>query len=232
MKRYTIVLLIVLTSACSQDRWNIIEINSLSQALGTLHYLNNKSLVLFDIDKTLVTKNRGYDLDSPLVKAVEPITAQVIKEMQERGIKVMALTRGTNPIIPIQYKTGKHGIIESAQDWRYAKLLLIGIDFSTSFPVGKIVFQQLPILRGKTHPMFYKGILFSAGNDKGVVLGTFLDYIQWKPSKIVFFDDKKEHLDTVGTEMKKRNIPYQGYWYHGATILFQAHMHNINKNQL
>ena len=232
MKRYIFLILLLLLNGCWFNRWNITEINSLQEALNSLKHLNKNALVLFDIDRTLIARNECHNLDSDIsaVSAVETITAPIIKELQHRGIKVIALTRGTNNTIPTKYVTGTHGIIESAQDWRYTKLLLVGINFSTSFPISEIVFNQLPIVRGSSHPMFYKGILLTAGNDKGIVLDTFLNFIKWRPSKIVFFDDKKKHLDAVQREMKQRDIPFQGYWYHAGEKLFQKSMYRHNKN--
>jgi hypothetical protein len=135
---------------------------------------------------------------------VESTTLELIHQLQSRGIKVIALTA-----IP----AGPFGSISCGRTLRYANLRTFGIDFGSSFKEELIVFDTLHAYNGD-YPMFYKGILFSNwGNDKGTVLGAFFDQVGWSPKKVIFFDDRKRHVEEVEKEMDKRGIQYQGYWY-------------------
>ncbi len=142
---------------------------------------------------------------------IEPgTTDRLIRALQKRGVRVIAETA---------MPAGVFGVIPSTRILRFEKLQKVGIDFSSAFPQEQIVFDRLNSELGD-YPMFYKGILLTNGkNDKGPVLGEFLDRIGWRPSKVLFFDDRRTHVESVGLEMGKRRIPYQGYWYRAAEKL-------------
>ena len=65
------------------------------------------------------------------------------------------------------------------------------------------------------HPLYYKGILFTDYVCKGSMLGKFLETIRWKPSNVIFFDDKLTNLQAVQMAMHAKNIPFQGFLYKG-----------------
>ena len=54
---------------------------------------------------------------------------------------------------------------------------------------------------------------------KGSVLGAFLDRTPWEPDLVIFFDDSMKRVEQVAEEMKKRNIPFYGYYYKGADFV-------------
>jgi Protein of unknown function (DUF2608) len=88
--------------------------------------------------------------DQPL----EPITVNLIKQLQNRGIKVIALTHFNTGSLG-----GPLGLIPSLPVWRWNKLKEIDIDFSSSFPEQQeLIFSQFTSKSGR-HPIFYKGIL-------------------------------------------------------------------------
>lgn len=139
----------------------------------------------------------------PLV--IEPSIVATIQSLQDRGIKVLALT---------DLLTGSQDQISFLPEWRSAKLQEVGINFSKANIPDK-VFSQLPERDG-THPMLYRGILCTNHESKGIVLGAFLDYMDWKPSHVIFFDDTLSRVDEVAQEMCKRDIRFSGYNYLGA----------------
>ncbi len=139
-------------------------------------------------------------------KPVESNTVPIIKDLQNRGIKVIALTSSN---------TGKFGVIENMQQWRLSNLHQVGLDFSASFELQETEFKNLPPQFG-FHPIFYKGILCSAGNPKGKMLAAFLEKIGFQPKKILFFDDNIEQCKSVDREMKKLSISVQCYCYRAA----------------
>jgi hypothetical protein len=242
---------ILALSSCSWFTPEIKKIDSIEQARAQLLQATAQTLVVFDMDhtlmvpteqlfnllfmsisdfdpsdhafiQTLITKNKnlvaarkGFSYQVKLVSAilakthfipVEQNTTTLVKELQARGIKVIALTSSN---------TGRFGSIESMQQWRLNNLHQIGLDFSASFAEQEITFTNLPAEFGFP-AIFYHGILCAALNPKGKVLAAFLDKINWKPANIIFFDDSKQQSESIAAQMKKRGIPTTSYWYRGA----------------
>lgn len=139
---------------------------------------------------------------------IEPSIAHTIASLQERDVKVMVLT---------SLMSGADFTIPSLPEWRFDTLKKLGLDFrKAGFP--DMVFQELPEKKGQ-HPRLFNGILIASGSPKGQVLGTFLDRAQFKPDKVIFFDDSMERVESVAQEMKKRSIPFYGYQYNGARFV-------------
>lgn len=242
-----ISLFAVLATCTSYYRWSTItEIDSFKQASAVLDAADNDTLVVFDIDETLtlpdirfqkwfIANEAGKHFWDELVKhkdtqkdpekyleliiskigvktpnkLVEPITVDIIRKLQAKGVKVIALTDA-----PVS----SYGIDPSVPKLRWQNLNLVEIDFSASFPQETIELSTLTSKKG-LHPLYYKGILLTDMVSKGACLVAFLDTIGWTPKKIIFFDDKAKKVESVRDELKKRNIPFQGYIYKGVEKL-------------
>jgi hypothetical protein len=224
---------------------NIVRIDSFLEAQKVLNAADQDTLVLFDVDETLITtptksywqKNREahqkeiQELENDAQKravaegrekyifskrlateipvVIEASAPAIIASLQERGVKVLALSRCS---------TGTYGFIRNLPQWRSDKLKKIGIDFGkTIFP--DTIFDELPHDTKGFYPVLYQGILLTNRVPKGEVLGAFLDRMQYKPSRVLFFDDQKDQVALVATEMCKRGIPFEGYVYNGALQL-------------
>lgn len=240
--------------ACSRLDGDIKKIDTLVQAQGDLDKVDQQTLVVFDVDETLIkptdaalqflwkpavfskadvqwmtrlrAKLRSYLTaaysscpDQAFKKAwsqqllkssyvpIEPITVETIKKLQKRGIKVIALTA---------CRAGRRGDIPALQQWRFDELKKLGIDFSDAFSFKEKWFDELPLNEGY-HPMYYQGILMATYTiPKGRVLASFLDYCGWVPKKILFFDDRKDYVESVVQAMRERGISCRGYWYCAA----------------
>lgn len=229
-------LLYVSSSSCFQ------KIDSFFEAADRLIMADENTLVLFDVDYTITmpgspmlwpkiakvhaqwlqelyastfkksNKSEEYlrsiwqDQEIPAVVEADVVT--IIKTLQNRNVPVFALTA---------IMTGSHYTIPSLPEWRFKKLQQIGIDFrNDEFP--DIIFNEFPDVNGY-YPIFYQGILCTALATKGEVLGAFLDRMQWKPSRVIFFDDNLTRLEEVKIEMEKRAIPFIGYHYHGVDYM-------------
>lgn len=229
-------LLYVYSTNTSND---IIKIDSFAQAQDALKLADQNTLVLFDIDDTLIIpssviirtrtaikspwvqpiikaafesflKNRPFESlvcilateDAPLL--IESPVVETIKSLQDRGVKVLALTN---------LSTGACDKIEYVPGWRFKQLQNLGIDFN-KVNMRDITFTQLG--QDGSFPILYHGILATNGVSKDKVLGAFLDSIHWKPAKIIFFDDNIERINEVEQEACKRNIRFLGYHYLGA----------------
>ncbi|MDP4155670.1 MAG: DUF2608 domain-containing protein, partial [Bacillota bacterium] len=131
---------------------------------------------------------------------IEPVVVQKIKELEARGILVIACT-GMN--------TGPYGSLPTLEEWRYKHLKSLG--FQGSY--GDLIFKVKGL---EQNPVFYKGILATDTELKGPILGAFLDQVRLTPHKIVMFDDHLHFLESVQRECEKRGIAFHGYQYQGA----------------
>lgn len=144
---------------------------------------------------------------------VEVHTPCIIKQLQERGIKTIALTA---------LNTGPMGVISRLEDWRITKLKDIGYDFSSAFNIHEpLILQPSQVHSWHKHhkpaPVMYKqGIVFAGVYSKGDVLTCFLDTISWKPKRIIFIDDKRSYVDSVAQACKKLDIVFMGLHYTAA----------------
>lgn len=164
------------------------------------------TLVLFDLDNTVfecediiahanfyhdVMKKRPEDSRKVLkkiwaaikrsdVRLVEPITPQVIRDLQDRGIAVMALTSRDMELTEATLRQVKS----------------LGIDFSKTSPTRKSKY-------------FHHGILFADKNfPKGPALLAYLEGTGVKPKRIILVDDLKKNLESVGNSIGAIGLHY------------------------
>lgn len=240
--RSWICLTLLLLSSCSyKTSKEIHTIQSFSEF--DFDSIEQEAMVIFDVDQVLIERsckvfwtkteqeheqwlNQLYDKvfneakhdpsyylsimlkeDTPLV--IEPIIIDIIRALQNRGVTVIALTT-TN--------TGSCFTIPSLTVWRYDKLKEVGIDFS-EIKIGNMEFPELPSKspdKSGQHPLFYNGILFTSDASKGAVLTAFFEHTKLKPSRVIFFDDKRSNLESVSQAMHALGIPFEGYEYQGG----------------
>lgn len=241
----SLVCCILMLSSCHRPQDSkIVSIESLSEVKHDFQDADKQTLVVFDVDETLLMpvdalwqQGRIWEADIckqlPVNDSVKNILKDVrqddltvfsnrmlhtqfkrvesnvdvlIKSLQARHIKVIALTN---------FGPGAFGTIPSLKEWRWAQLSEHKINFEMSFPGLTLTFPDFqPIQSG--HPEFYKGILFAANNPKGKVLSAFLDQIAYKPTKIIFIDDKEKYLVSAQEEIAKKGVDFKGFLYSGA----------------
>ena len=198
--------------------------------------LDEDALVVFDIDYTIIVYNdrilapcgeayfqdfrnkllalqeQGEILGSKIhleskVSLVDEKILNLLEMIKWRKIKTIALTA-----IP----TGKFGVITNAEEWRVNQLDSLGINFNWSFPsIDSIILTEFE--GKKSQPIFKQGVLASARYPKGEVLCAFLKKMRWKPSKVIFIDDRMEYIDSVECELDKENIEHISFHYTAAT---------------
>lgn len=134
---------------------------------------------------------------------------QLIKKLQEKGVKVIALT----------------GIWVNAhdqfvEDMRIKSLAELGIDFAQSFTAYDGVSLTACNFEGKS-PIFKGGIIFTAlaCNSKGDVLKEFIKLIGWVPKRVIAIDDKRNNLDSLYEVLNQMKIAYEGLLYTAASNL-------------
>lgn len=146
-------------------------------------------------------------IDSPS-QLVEEDWPTIIKELQEREIKTLALTAAkTGPI---------SSILPSFPNWRYSELERLGIHFSTAFP-GTVLFKDLEDFGGD-FPGIEKGIVYCGHQaSKGDLLLHILSAIKFTPALIIFVDDKRENLESLSDAIQQSfpSLHFIGIHYTG-----------------
>ncbi len=142
---------------------------------------------------------------------IDDCTPQVIKQIMQKGVSVMALTANL---------TGSFEAIKSMEQWRVNSLRRLGIDFSKSAPYrASLVFDDLAIYRGN-YSTYFKGILFvnGTGVSKGEAFLSFLAKTPVCPNQIIFVDDREDNLKSLEVAIQKlgKPIEYIGLHFLGA----------------
>ncbi len=158
-------------------------------------------------------------------KLVETETPQVIKTLQQKGIKVIALTSS----LAGKIKGYKDKMIIRRRD----QLQRMGLDFTNSLKnfVSVTTFFNFKKYAGG-YPIFYHGVLSANGEgyvSKGEALTALLrhtgplyeDKVRkpgFYPKVVVMIDDKKKHLEDVEECLKSYDpsIQFIGIEYEGA----------------
>lgn len=205
----------------------IIEAPNLEPIEKALSLADQKTLVMFDVDDTLLVPKDlilkacsrsgewkqkvrrlidnenllGQVLSQIEYEPVNPRTKEIIRHLTERQIRTIAFTK-----MPI----GPCGDIQSMEDWRLSHLRKHQFDFSLAFP--EIPLLSLQAIDGKIS-LFKEGLLCANRQNKGPVLNAFLEKLQWKPSKIIFIDNRLDYLESVEEALSGSGIEYVGFYY-------------------
>lgn len=215
------------------------QIDSFEQAIPGLNQCDAQTLVLFDIDDTLISTTDIMGTKSPpllfKLKAILKHPQLLFKKNWEYYYSIMwqqtewhviepdSITiinhlkdRGCIALGLTSMETGSFGVIENFPEWRSALLADFGIKFTDSFL--NIVFNDLQSYRNN-YPELYDGILCCNQQSKGSVVAAFLNHFNLQPTKIIFFDDSADNLASVAAVCKQRDIPFTGFQYKGAEKL-------------
>lgn len=208
----------------------IYEVDDLSLFEIEAYKLNNQSLVLFDIDNTLITpkdmalKPCGSYLRKRYLHVLEPKRREwlqsivalegneelmdplfpiLIKQMQNKRVPVLGFTA---------LETGVYGKMNCVEDWRLNRLKTLNMDFSKTFSDHAITLTEATPYNGY-YPLFKNGVLFTNRQIKGEILTLFLKRLGWQPDKILFMDDSIEQLKSVEVAANALNIEFMGFHY-------------------
>lgn len=107
---------------------------------------------------------------------VEAVTPAIIKELQNKGIIVIALTAR----------------LPKLASRTITQLKNIGVDFSHT-----PLWHEEIVNNDDIYYHYTNGIIFCDGNDKGKVLSHILNHIGYKPTKVIVIDDRQKHLQAV-----------------------------------
>ena len=156
----------------------------------------NTDFILFDALTLSIAKKAPY---IPVERAIPGL----ISDLQQEGVAVLALTsRGRAQ----WYTTNVAGI----DALTIQQLNHVGMDFTrTAIP------RQLKELESAD---LHEGILFAEHISKGDRLKVLLTDSGYRPTQIIFVDDRFDHIQSVEASAQELRIPFTGFWYKRAEI--------------
>jgi len=191
--------------------------------------LSPGSVVLLDVDDTLITPVSAFFHTDPYMKVldslkaehhpelphilgnwrlqrrvqlVDPSWPQWIADLQQKGVLVLALT---------QLHSRTYGPIASMEQWRHDELATMGLHFSDPLSSS----EPLTLLSStEGEATYYKGILITGPFSKAQTFGAFLAHID-RPTHVTFMDDRESHLKVMDAWCLAHHIPFEGYHFKG-----------------
>jgi len=193
----------------------IVESNKIKDLL---EYVTKDTLVVFDIDNTLVENEQEY--------GGYAWSLEVTKRWKEKGLKPRdALIRSYKTFAQVQdyasYKPVEQDtafVLKSLQEKQIKTMVLT----MRSFNFAPITFKHLLSVNMdfSKDPVWDQGIIFGgmAGFTKGILyagpevqkgelLVSFFEKIKYKPKHVLFIDDAAYHVESVSKCLVNENIP-------------------------
>ncbi|HJM68665.1 MAG TPA: DUF2608 domain-containing protein [Candidatus Babeliales bacterium] len=216
MKKFIFSILFIVCVAIL-PKSQIIETNNLEDILG---HVTKNSVVLFDLDNTLVQPKNTYVGSDPWFTELFKKEKDVNLALADYclGLILVELQPVANNTIKVLNKIKKSGVPTigfTARNFYISSITIeylkdIGITFNgPGIPKHKFVYYS-----HKDHPSIYQdGIFFCGPNEKEAVVPFFIKEFPQKPNKIVFVDDKLKNLETVKKIVDKMGLDFVGFRY-------------------
>ena len=128
------------------------------------------------------------------MEPAEPEVAATVKEIQRRATTIAVTSRGM--------RLGTRTVTQLEE---------IGVDFTKSAPTQQEIFWPRGFNGNAEHVLYEKGILFSAGQNKGLAMKKLFAKLSMKPSKVIFADDSLAHVEHVRQACTELDIPFVGF---------------------
>ncbi len=223
MRWYSIFMLFIVSSLYSSE---LITTNNFEIIEQESKKLNCLSLVLFDVDNTLI-----FPIDAILRPQAKLLFNQLINDHPERDLYRDIRLKASHSIvdqrfvhliqglqekkIPTLAFTAAFGSVCKNQqpgEWRLKELKLHGFNFYS--PFSEHQFLELPkVAEPCQSPIYRSGILYTSLQPKGIILTHFLNAINWYPDKVLFVDDERERVEQVTEALDKMGIECVGIHY-------------------
>lgn len=213
----------------------IIETKSFQNVQAKLTACAKDAIILVDVDNTIITpKSLLFRSSSPYRNIVDDIKANKYPFLDtEKIVSTWRVERQSmlvddawpelikqihslaTPIFAFTHMgTGRYGIIDSLEIWRYNELKSYDITFTEEF-LGDSEMTLMP----HTHQMcggaiFYKGIFMTGDYNKVLVLLKILDL--YKPSQVVVVDDLHDNVTSLQQVCLEKSVPYTGIVFRGV----------------
>lgn len=194
---------------------------------GILKACNEHTLVIFDVDDTLVKMDQSMKkserecfslliqslwgnckklksreqaqlkFEKMMLPLVEKYSPTFISKLQQQQAKVIAITRSVKG-------NDESDELPNLMRWKFVMLSKLGIDFSNAFPLNIHKFERLGTI--EDHPVFYKGILFAEPCSKSDVMKELLlRTVRWIPRNIIIVensDSEAVHLTEAAESLR------------------------------
>lgn len=185
------------------NTWLVVDIDNTvfegKQALGHTEWFYDKAHMLMNEGMTLEEATRQcYPewIEIQKVCPVKPVEAAFIptlKRVQQDEIVIMGLTHRQ----------------PSLADSTIAQLSSLGWSFQPTAPVEKSF-----VVPSSTPTLYTRGVLFTGEyNKKGEIFISFLSMIDQRPEKVIFIDDKINHVEDVEKVLIEQGIECIGIHY-------------------
>lgn len=224
---------------------SIKETFNLEPIMSVLKYVDQNSLIIFDVDDVLIIPTPEHDFRHPyrinMLKSISKqltsneieILKSIIFVQREVALldpdinKLFDLLRSVNaPSVALTAMgTGKFGVIDSLVEIRINELNKFNIGFEQITPLqGKCIVKDLNNFTkifsdARGFPCLDSGIIFTAGIDKGVVLEYILHKYNHYPKTIIFVDDYLPNLESLNQLCIKLAINFHGFYYKAASLV-------------
>lgn len=236
----SIITLILISIAAKIHAGGIIEIYSMREAQDILDRADERTLVLYDVDETLIAptdkihlphyfkvdpaRSLKIEFEKRVGDRIEYVWSKVLlqarRELIEPNIvRIIAdfQARGVMTLGLTKMRSESFGIIDSLAEYRFNQLYKLGIDFRLSY-AHRIEFKQFVSQYG-THPILYNGIIMTGDLSKGPILRAFIDCLDCPPALVIIFDDALENCIDMYEAMCERGIECHAYHYRAAELV-------------
>lgn len=215
------------------------EIFEVSSIYSLQKYIDHKTLIVFDIDNTLMETEQTLGSDQWFYYRWNQLLTEGFpaKEAKIQALKEWISIQNISKVKVVE--EGTKEFVQKLQNENYTIIGLTTRGLEMSFTTVTQL-ESLGIMLNTTSPFkddlffknrnkgvyYHQGILFTMATPKGDALYTLLTIIDLRPDKIVFINDKKEHLKDVEKMCIEKNIPYIGLRYNYLDHKIQ----NFDKN--
>lgn len=226
MKHLPLALALLVSGARAEVR----EIRSMAEIVPEL---STSTLVVFDIDNTLVEPIGNIGSDQWYYYLEKAYRRDGLDEnaAETKAGETWSRTLGTVKVKPVEALTPalvldqqKRGLkilaltARGAEDAAatFAQLKAIGVDLAASA-------VRKEDLQTEEKGFYSRGVFFvGEGPDKGKTLTAFLKKIGLRPAKVVFADDKPHHAKNVDAALTAAGIPSVSFRYGAADAKVRA----------
>jgi hypothetical protein len=219
--RTVFTLVIALTVQIANAK--VVEIKSMKEVIP---YINSRTLIVFDIDNTILEPTQTLGTDQAFgywveqeVKKGKPKDTAVVETFKKAILvaptsRVRAVERKTPEFIAALQSSGLPVIALTARPGNWARgtldqLASLHVDFTNSAP-------RLPSARLE-HADYTNGVLFLAHpSNKGDALVEYIRASKIQPTRILFVDDKVNNVESVEKALNETEFEHASFRYGAA----------------
>ncbi|KAF3362489.1 hypothetical protein PHSC3_000962 [Chlamydiales bacterium STE3] len=229
MKRYLILFLFILFFSLKTEdslQGSITLVRQLAQVEHCLKEADVNTLVVFDVDYTLITardpfgrprahqarkiaytcfkekhgpKRLEYLLSLLLINIPNSLIEPCAKRMIDE------LHQRKVPVIALTAISNQPmGVLSNPLEWRIQDLKSLGLNFS---------FHSQPEIKWGIDSAAGQGVILSGKLPKGQALVYFLEQISWQPKTLIFIDDGLNYLKNMEQVCVEKGIKFIGFQY-------------------